>query len=1356
MKNFAFILQYIVKIRYKRAFVFCLFVLFLTLSHGFSQKLSFRKYQVDQGLSENTVQAIIQDNLGFMWFGTKDGLNRFDGYQYRIYKNNPYDNKSIGNNFIRALYQDRNGIIWVGTDSRVFLLDPSTETFQPFLKSTANGVSVSSAVTSICYDGDGKIWIGTMTQGAFVYNVVDESLIQFSQTGSDNSLNSDLVWRIFKDYSGTIWVGTRGGLSRYNRETGNFFTYQANGKSGDLIDSEILAIYEDSDGELWLGTWSGGLSKFNKSTNSFKTWFHPSHTTYITHIRAIFEYEKNQLLIGSDDGLYLFNKVTQVYHRVDDPRVPNSLSDQNVYSIFKDREGGLWIGTYFGGVNYVSPIGNFIEHYYPNHSPNSMSGKAVSQFCEDEKGNLWVATEDGGLNYFNVKSRQFKVYLPLDGKQGLSYHNIHSLVLDNDKLWIGTFSRGIDVLDLKTNTFKNYQHNINDDTTIDDNCVFSIYKNSNGEIFIGTPYGLSRYIQSSDSFMRIPEIKTFVYDIQEDHLGNLWVASYGNGLFRYNASSGKWQNYRHNPENPNSISFNKITDIYLDDKQRLWFATEGRGIFKYNFESDDFYSISEDQGLPNNVAYGILDDKFGNIWVSTNKGISRINPSNLDIKTYTREDGLQSNQFNYRSSYKASDGTFYFGGINGFNVFHPDNLKDNSYLPPVLITNIEFFDEENALKYDESLSVKFLKNKQIRLKHHQASFRISFVSLSFLAQEKNQYSYILENQNSKWIPAGNQRSVSYINLPPGKYTFRVKGSNNDGVWNDAGDYLEIIILPPLWKSLYAYILYFFIGLFLVYYSIRLYSVMAKKKQQLRLDAFQKQKEKEMYDSKISFFTNIAHEIRTPVSLIKAPLECIMNSDEKNTDTIENLQVIERNTDRLLDLVNQLLDFRKIEDNIYRMNFVPTNINKLINDIFYRFKPAADLRKIALKSDMPEHEIYALIDKEAVTKIISNLLTNALKYAASNVIVTLQKNLAADFLEISVIDDGPGIEEKYREKVFEPFYQIEGEDNFGKKAGTGIGLALARQLAERHKGSINIENSDCLSGALFVLRIPLNHSDSENNENKEEAVTSDYERHGNEGGLPINKTNLLIVEDNLELRNFLERNLKQEYHILTAENGSEALDILNDHVVEIIISDIVMPVMGGLELVKSIKQDEQHSHIPIVLLSARTNVETKIEGMECGADSYIEKPFSIEFLKAQLNSLLKNRLRIQEKFAKSPFVPFGSIANSKKDEDFINKLNDEIEKNLADADYSIEKLSLALSVSRSNLQRKIKGLSGMTPNDYIRVFRLKKSAQLLMNGEYRINEICYLVGFNSPSYFSKCFLKQFGALPKDFIKTIEQD
>lgn len=1315
--------------------------------------LIFRKYQVNNGLSENTVQSIIQDKQGFLWFGTKDGLNRFDGNEYRIFRNNQNNPGSIGNNFVRSIYEDTNGKLWIGTDNKIFIYNPVTEDFSPFELKTEDGISINSAVTAICAENKNTIWIGTMTQGAFCYTKDLQKLEQFTENDQFNSLHSNLVWRIYKDFSETIWIGTRGGLSRFNRETRNFQTYRPSNSLSITGDNEILSIYEDSDGDLWLGSWSGGLFKMDKQSLTFISFFSIKSSTYISKIRAIYEYEKNRLLIGSDDGLYLMEKLTGSVQRVDDPKDPSSLSDQNVYSIYNDREGGIWIGTYFGGVNYLSANRNTIEHYYPGYSDSYLSGKAVSQFCEDEKGNLWIATEDGGLNYFDVQKKQFRKIIPQKTGNGLSYHNLHSLLLDGDQLWIGTFSSGIDVMNIKTNTFKNYRFDGSNENSIDDNCVFSLYKKKNSDIFVGTPFGLSKYNRSKNHFERIAEVRGFVYDMQEDSHGLFWVTTYGDGVFQFNPITGQWKNYIQLPGSHNSLNFNKVIDVFMDDKQRLWFATEGRGICKYNYESDDFTRIDESKGLPNNVAYGILDDKYGNIWVSTNMGITKINPETLKMKTYTKEDGLQSNQFNYRSSYKSHEGVFYFGGINGFNAFHPDNLKDNNYVPPVIISGFELLDDDNPIKPDSLLKIAMNRDKKITLKYYQASFKIGFISMSFQAMEKNRYLCIMEGLEEKWRSVGNQKSLTFSNLKPGEYTFRVKGSNNDGIWNETGDYLQIEILPPFWKSNAAYVLYSLLLLSGLFFIIRTVVRNSQKRHKQKIEEIRIEKEKELYDSKITFFTNIAHEIRTPVSLIKAPLECIVNSQECSSETRENLSVIERNTEKLLVLVNQLLDFRKIEENKYRLSFMQTNVNDFLNDIYLSFKTTGIQKNIAITLFLPQNSIIANIDKDALSKVINNLLSNALKFARQKIEIYLSEDKNEGIIEIKIVDDGPGIETELREKVFEPFFQIMNEKSSYKNNGTGIGLSLARQLVERHSGKIYIPNND-EKYCIFIVQIPTTLPTSHEEVIKEDEPTTTIKMAHLNHHHP-DKMYLLVVEDNEELRNFIEKNLSKEFNVLVANNGKEAMKILDESVIDLVVSDIVMPGIDGLELTHLIKQNEQYSHIPVILLSAKTNITTKIEGLEFGADIYIEKPFSMVYLKAQINSLIENRIRVLEKFSKSPFIPYGTIANNKRDEEFLHKMNEEIEKNILDVNFSIEKLAGNLSMSRSNLQRKIKGISGMAPNDYIRVYRLKKAADLLMKEDYRINEICYIVGFNSGSYFAKCFQKQFGVLPKDFIKSGDQ-
>lgn len=1339
--------------RFKTGILAIVFIGLATIASAYN--FSFRKHQVNQGLSGNTVHCILQDDRGFMWFGTQDGLNRFDGSNYKIFKNDPNDVHSLGNNFIRSLYQHTDNQIWVGTDQRIFIFDPETEYFQQFIEKTDKGIAITSAVTSIEADNEHSIWIGTMTQGAFSYNTITGKLTQYKSEDGSKSIPDNLVWRIYKDYSGTVWIGTRSGLSRFNKESKSFITYGSREEKSVLVDPEILSVFEDSDGDIWLGTWSGGLSRYNKTTDTFTSYFNEQDDVYISHIRAFFEYEKGKLLIGSDDGLYLFNKKTLQIQRIDDSRDQNSLSDQNIYAIYGDKEGGIWIGTYFGGVNYLSPNSSVIEHYYPNYKESSMSGKAVSQFLEDPKGNLWIATEDGGLNYFNTTTKEFTAYLPHEDKPSISYTNLHSLLLDQNKLWIGTFSRGLDVMDLRTGQFANYQYNLNDTNTIDDNCVFALYKTKDNDIFIGTPFGLSRYNRHLNNFERIPEVRGFVYDMAEDHLGQLWVACYGQGVFRYDLLGKEWSSYRHKNYKDNSLCFDKIVDIFQDEKQRLWFSSEGGGICKYNYETNDFTTIDVSDGLPNNVVYGALDDKYGHIWVSTNKGIAKIDPSSLKIKTFTSEDGLQSNQFNYRSSLKTSNGKFYFGGINGFNSFFPDRLRENEYAPPVLITHFKLLDADKRIKKDTLSHKAHNVGKHITLRYDQASFRIDFVSLSFMAQGKNEYSYLMENLNEKWIRAGNQTNVSYINLKPGDYVFRVKGSNNDGLWNDEGDFIQIKILPPLWRTDYAYLFYLVLTIILAYYLYKFYQRNLRRKQKQKLEDFKVEKEKEMYASKINFFTNIAHEIRTPVSLIKAPLDSILQSKEGSPESKENLAVIDKNTDRLLNLINQLLDFRKIEAETYLPNYEPTNISSLISDIIYRFKSTASKNNITLANFASQKGMAYNVDKEAITKIISNLMTNALKHAKKVISIKMAEPADADYFEIIVADDGPGVPLKYRDSVFEPFFQVEEDDRTIQNKGTGIGLAFSRQLAEKHKGSLFLrENGQ--GGSEFVLQINTQLQNNEAHPLEQEVKVRDQPVAGKEidPSVPAGKPVLLIVEDNEDLCAFLERSLKLEYKVLTAANGQIALDLLQNHVVDIIISDVMMPGVDGLELVKKTKENEQYSHIPIVLLSARTNLETKVTGLDYGADSYIEKPFSLEYLRAQVNSLVKNRILLLEKFATSPFIPYGSIANNKKDEEFLNKLNGEIEINISDTAYSIEKLAAALSMSRSNLQRKIKGISGMSPNDYIRVFKLKKAARLIIEDEYRINEICYLVGFNSPSYFAKCFQKQFGKLPSEFMHNMD--
>lgn len=1327
-----------------------LFTIFLTVFYTinlFAQENSnfhFRKIQVDDGLSENAVYCILQDSKGFIWFGTKDGLNRYDGDNFRIFRKNNHNNQSLGNNFIRCIAEGKENILYVGTDAGLYRMDMTDESFAKINTKTANGIEVTSAVNALYIDKNGNLWIGTMAQGIFMYNPAKKTLKAIEIEKYRLGLNA--TWSIVTDKSGSIWVGTRLGLLRYNPDKGKLEAPEGMFSIQDNSQNEILCMLDDNKGNLWLGTWDDGIRLFNKQTNEYTSFFGlGSKSYYITHVRSIFQYTDNSLLIGSDDGLYLFNTDTKSIKRLDAPQVKYSLSDQNVYSIAKDKENGIWIGTYFGGVNYLNTSLLNIETYYPDVLHNLLSGKAVSQFLEDNLSNIWIATEDGGLNYFDTKTKVFSQPVKT------SYHNTHALMMDGDNLWIGTFSRGIDIYNTRSHSLVNHRSNIRDESTLNDDCIFSLYKTKNGDIYAGTPVGLNKFDRSNNSFKRIPEAFGFIYDMKEDDYGNLWVATYGRGAIKLDMTRNKWVHYDTIQGRSNPIVGSKLTSIHIDNTKRVIFSSEGRGIFIYDYKTDNFKNVSEDDGLPNNVIYGVLDDPFGNLWVSCNKGLVTFNTSDpKSHRIYNKADGLQSNQFNYKSSYKTKDGKFYFGGINGFSCFYPKDLSENKngIIPSIEITQIRVLGNITAEK-EQEIQTRLNKKQRIKLPYNRSSFTISYVSLSYISQTKNQYAYMLEGTDEEWNYAGNNKSVTYVNLSPGKYTFRVKASNNDGLWNETGTAIEIEILPPFWLSIPARLVYFALVIFLIYMLVSYYTKKSKIKQQKHLEAYKAEQETLAFKSKIDFFTTIAHEIRTPLSLISAPLEEVISSGEGSKETHQNLSMIEKNCDRLTVLINQLLDFRKMDSTKYIVNPETINLSEHISELYERFKKTAQNKKIDFELHMPAQPIIDVIsDPDALTKIIGNLLTNALKFTRSKIILTLIPNSDKTYT-VTVEDNGRGISDNHKELIFDPFYQVQQDDS---KVGTGIGLSLVKHLAEILKGKIEVKDSKS-GGALFAFTF----SDISKEFSIDQSETASSESISFEdGGLAtINgKNSVLVVDDNPEMIQFIKNSLQNEYTVDTALSATEALKLLEDKSFDLIVSDIMMPGIDGISFTKRLRADLNYSHIPVILLSAKTENTAKVEGLLSGADVFIEKPFSISYLRAQIASLLENRKAILEAFNRSPLSSYASLVTNKGDETFLNKLNEEIEKHLSEETFTVESLTDILSISRSNLQRKLKSISGVTPGDYLRNYRLKRACKLLLETDMRINEVAYYVGFNSASYFTKAFFKCYGMSPKEFVNKMK--
>ncbi|MDR0542476.1 MAG: response regulator [Dysgonamonadaceae bacterium] len=1288
----------------------------------------FQHFGVESGLPQNTVNCILQDRQGFMWFGTKDGMSRYDGYSFRNFRHIKGDTTTVGNNFIRCFFQGKDSDdIWVGTDEGAYIYHPATETFSHFDLQTSGGISIEKEVNDIKADKEGNLWFAVDWQGVFRYGPLREELVFHTVHAIVNA------WKVCIDRDNNVWIGTHGGgLNRYDRENGRFETIAQT--AGD----DIYSLFQDNYNDLLIGSSNNGVKKLNLIDRQIKPLFELANKSRL-FVRNIIRKSDNELYIATESGIVIYhtqNKTLQTL--VHEPFDPYSLSDNAVYSLYKDREGGLWAGTYFGGVNYYPPQHTSFALFYPRTGTHSLRGKRVREFQQDRYGNLWIGTEDGGLNYYDPENHTFRNFMP-GGSGSIAYHNIHGILADGDKLWVGTFTHGLDVIDIRTQKVIRHYQKTDDPHSLCDNSVFSIYRDDAGNLWLGTIYGLAIYNPQQDNFTKIAYTgDTFIYDIFQAYDGMLWFASFNSGLFRYNPRSREWKTFRHQPDNPDSPPHNKIISIYEDSKNNLWFTSEGGGICKYHPESETFTSYMTQEGLPNDVVYKILEDNKGRLWLTSNSGLSCYNPDNGSVKTFTLANGLLGDQFNYKSGYKAPDGKLYFGCLNGFIAFDPLSFTENETVPPVVITGFRLFNKKNK-SIDAS--------NEAHLKYDQSSFTIDFAALSYVAPEKNRYACILEGFEKEWSQMVGSHSVTYSNIPPGVYTFKVKGANNDGKWNETPAQLIIHIHPPFYATNLAYIVYVLLLLafaagMIVYGRKRLL-----RHQQRRLDLFEIEKNNELYNAKIAFFTTIAHEIRTPLSLIKGPVEHLLTHEPEREEMIENLKVVERNTNRLLDLSNQLLDFRKMESEGFQLNYIHSDVKQIINDIYTRFALNVRQRNLHLELHFPGDQLFADVDREAFTKIISNLFTNAVKYAGTKIVLTAK---AMDgIFRIEVANDGMLIPEDMKEKIFEPFFRIGDENGNYVKSGAGLGLPLARSLAVLHKGKLYFEVSEDRQN-VFVLQLPLTQASTfaireENAEPESPAANDTASGSGKKPGIPT----LLIAEDDRELRHFLYNRLKTAYNVVKVSNGKKALECLRKENVDIVITDVLMPEMDGLQLCAEIKSNVDTSHIPVIMLTAKADVKSRIEGLDAGADAYVEKPFSMKHLLAQISNIFINRNKVKQAFINSPAQNIGSIALTKADEIFLEKVTMAIHKNLPDVAFGVDQLAEELNMSYSSLHRKIKGISELTPNDFIQLVRLKKAAELLREGSFRISEICYMVGFSSTSYFSKSFKKQFGVAPKEF-------
>lgn len=1288
----------------------------------------FRHYNIENGVSSNNISTLFQDPKGYIWIGTENGLNRFDGNQFTLYqKNNPlYSNFHA--NSINTICETTDKELWLGTDNGVFIYNQVKDTFTPFVKQTSDKTSITSWITHIIQDKAGNIWIATHKQGIFLFNTQTDKLTQFEIPQNDN-----IVTRILNDEQNNIWLSGPYQLCKLNKVNNTFETYAIEEKTESIYS---MALWEDSSNHIWIGTWDKGLWRLDPRTKQVEKYLTGEKGKGILHIHSILEYSPELLLIGSDDGLTIFNPVTHesfLYDNYGDSE--KSLSDKFIYPILKDREGGVWIGTYYNGISYLPPYCGQFNGYSESSDIPYFNSRIISRFCEGENGNIWIASDDSGLSCFNPSTMQF---LDFNGREKLNKHNLHALCMVDKDLWIGTYGNGIQILNIQTGVIKNYSIS----NGLDENSIYSIFKDSQGQIWTGSMNGICQYDAQKQRFNPIKYLEALVIEIAEDAKGNLWIATQGKGLFRYSPQKNKeWKKYGLE-KGFNSLTVNHLC---INKDNEIWAATS-EGLYLYNPLKDIF--TYQPLRLPNECITAILEGEDC-LWLTTAKGLVKYTPTTQETQIFTKSDGLQSEAFIMASALKTRNGEFYIGSINGFNTFYPHQLKLNTQKPNVVLTSLEIFNQKIDTQKDGTLPEAIDHLKEIHLSYKDNVITLNYAALSYCTPQKNQYAYMLEGFDKGWNYVGSQHSTTYTNLPAGTYTFRVKASNNDNIWNEEGTSIRIIVHPPFYLSLpfkIGYVLLFLLTLgLLLRYVIR----RSEKKHAKAIDELNSKKEIEIHEAKINFFTMIAHEIRTPVSLIIGPLEKIMQSTHIPINERQELEIIDRNSQRLLYLVNQLLDFRKVEQKEIRMKFSSQSIKELMQAVCERFSPTLQQNGVSFSVTYPDEHFHADVDKEALTKVLSNLLTNANKYTQSRIEVRFQEHPEKQTFSIEVQDNGKGMNEEELTKIFKPFYQA--SEN---KPGTGIGLSIVKGIVEAHHGQVNV-TSQPGHGSSFMITLPQKQENLSAEEEENQAgnpLPEDIIPEQNATAamsqkvLPI----MLIVDDNEDMLNFLSSHFQTSYTIVTAVDGVDALNKLKEQEVALIISDWMMPNMNGIDLCKAVRNNQLTSHIPFILLTAKTDTEAKITSMNCGADAYIEKPFSLQYLEACIKNLLELRLQLRQKFSQMPTVSINSIAANQNDKVFLEKMNHLIEENLNNEELSVDFLAEKLCISRSGLFVKIKGLANTTPNEMIQIIRLKKAASLLLENQYRINEVSYMVGFNNPSYFSKCFQKQFGMKPGEYI------
>lgn len=1367
----------------------CCLLLFILCSAASAAEIIIKHLSVDDGLPKSYINHVTKDSDGFIWIATNKGLCRYDGYNFKIFKSNPIDTNSVSDDKIKYITEDYDGNLWIGTQHGLNKFNKKKETFRRYFHSNANPKSLSNDVINVLFcDRNGEIWIGTES-GFCRYNKGEDTFERFGFNDLKDTKLSVISFAGGKD--NTIWIGLwEEGLYNFNPHKSIFKKYST--KFPSLTVNSILA----DENKLWLGTWNKGIQLFDLETQKFVN-YQPVNQLQIKHpVRKILKDDKRKqiwFIGGSDLGcINLSTGETRIY--IHNPNDEYSLSKGIPDDLFLDDKGILWIPN-TDGIDYYDPKTSQFEGKYHNLSvtESTTDNIWIRHAVEDKKGNIWFCTFNHGLIKYNPKNQKIKNYTFKSGSStSLSSNSVlHASFDKKGYIWVGTDS-GLDVFDPISETVIKKYSQVPGKNSLISNEVNYTYCDTYGNLWIATVGGLNYLDIENDSILNFSKnslrgLCSFtINSVYEDRDGIIW-ANTSEGLAKFNRNELKFDCLTGNSNPSTSLKNVDCTFSYEDSKGNFWVGTRG-GLAKLEKIENDYVFSKVTIQFPGDEVLSIVENKNGDLVVLTSVGISIVKPESLQISSYGKPDGLNINNHCFVLS---RTGYLYCGhDASGYFEFKTEDIIINEDIPPVFITNfsinnqpVSINNKENPSPLDESI----IFTDFIELSFKQSFFSLEFSALNYTLPKKNKYAYILEGFDENWnYVESDRRFATYTKVRPGEYTFKLKASNNDNIWNDVGKHLIIKINPPFWRTKYAYALYLIVFVLLLFVSRQISIKKALLEKNLEIEKMSREHENNLHVTRLRFFTNISHELRTPLTLILGPAQKLLADENLNENARKKIELINRSSKRLYNLISQILDFRKMETSNLKLSIQKNNIIEFIRLIYDAFTELAEEREVKYRfiSEIESHEIW--FDKDKIEKILYNLISNAFKFTPRlgeiSVKVSVAKEDDSEFLKIEVIDSGIGIEKENITKLFTPFYQANQDNSLrklGNLTGTGIGLALTKNLVELHYGKVEVE-SIFNKGSKFAIYIPLDEKtykqedfDEINNADKEKLTLSnklympqvfhsedvaeetDDDKNVADAQNSNDKKVILIVEDNPDMLHFINECLNEQFQIIEATNGLDAFKKAVKYGPDLIVSDVMMPKMDGLELTDKIKNEIKTSHIPVILLSAKSTIEEQKQGWSSGADAYVTKPFDADLLNIQIQKIIETRQMLQNQFTGEFEVKPHDVTINSLDKVFLDKVITLIENNISEEELSITYLTTEIGISKTHLYRKLKSLTGRSTSDFIRTIKIKRAAQFIKAG-YNASESMMMVGINSRPYFIKCFKEVFGTTPSEYAKNLKAE